>query len=92
MSLWLIRAACAKGIGSLWIIFFSIVRLHAPYGMLFSAVLGCLRLCLIRWLIYSLSGGWVDALEVLLCGRWYVLAFCGACGGNKMIFVLFSFR
>jgi len=27
----------------------------------------------------------VIALEVWLCGRWYILTFCGACRGNKMI-------
>jgi hypothetical protein len=48
--------------GSLWTTFFSIVRLHAPYKMLFSAVLDCLGLCLFWWLIYSLAGGRTSAL------------------------------
>jgi len=61
------------------------VRLFAPYGMLFSATSDCLGLCLFRWLIYSFAGGRVAALGVLLCGRWFLLAFCGACGGNEMI-------
>jgi hypothetical protein len=60
----------------------------APYGMLFSAALGCLGLCLFGWLIYSLAGGRVDALGVLSCGRWCLLAFCGVCGGSEMIEIL----
>jgi len=86
MSLWLIAVVCTKGMRSLWTIFFSIVRLPWPYGMLFSAALGCLGLCLIGWLIYSLAGGRADTLRVLLFGRWCILAFCGAYeGGNKII-------
>jgi hypothetical protein len=27
----------------------------------------------------------VVALEVLSCGRWSLVAFCGTCGGNAMI-------
>jgi len=27
----------------------------------------------------------VVTLGVLLCGRWFILTFCGACGGNEMI-------
>jgi hypothetical protein len=34
---------------------------------------------------WSLHGGRVAALGVLLCGRWFLIAFCSACGGNKMI-------
>ena len=34
MLLWLIGIACVKGMRSPWIIFFFIVRLLAPYGML----------------------------------------------------------
>jgi len=64
----MIGVACAKGMGSLWTIFFSIVRLSVPYGMLSSAALGCLGLCLIGWLIYSLAGGQMDAVRVLSCG------------------------
>jgi len=63
----LIGVGCAKGMGSPWTTFFTIVRLHAPYGMLFSAASDCLGLCLFRWLIYSLAGGRVIALRVLLC-------------------------
>jgi hypothetical protein len=37
---------CVKGAVSLWIIFFSIVRLLVPYKVLSSIVLGCLGLCL----------------------------------------------
>jgi hypothetical protein len=85
MSLWLIGATCLKVMGSLWTIFFSILRLPGPYGMIFLAALGCLGLFLIGWLIYSLAGGRVDALGVLLCGRCCLLAFCGACGGNEII-------
>jgi hypothetical protein len=35
---------------------------------------------LFGWLIYSLAGGWVVTIGVLLCGRWFLLAFCGAYG------------
>jgi len=69
MSSWLIGVICAKRMGRLWTTFFSIVTLHVPYGMLFSAVLGCLGFCLIGWLIYLLAGRQANALEVLLCGR-----------------------
>jgi hypothetical protein len=62
-----------------------IVRFLAPYGVLFSVALGCLGLCLFGLSIYSVVGGRVVALGVLLYGRWFILAFCGACGGNKMI-------
>jgi hypothetical protein len=85
MSSWLIGVVYAKRMESLWTIFFSIVRSPTPYGMLSSVALGCPRLCLIGWLIYSLVGGRVNAPEVLLCGRWCLLAFCGACRGNEMI-------
>jgi hypothetical protein len=61
------------------------VRLHAPYGMLFSVISDCLGLCLFGWLIYSLAGRWAVALGVLLYVRWFLLAFCSACGGNEMI-------
>jgi hypothetical protein len=27
----------------------------------------------------------VAALEVLLCGRWFLLTLCGACGAIEMI-------
>jgi hypothetical protein len=27
----------------------------------------------------------VATLEVLLCGRWFILVLCGVCRGNKMI-------
>jgi hypothetical protein len=27
----------------------------------------------------------VVALEVRSCGRWFLVAFCAACGGNTMI-------
>jgi hypothetical protein len=37
-------------------IFFSTVRLLAPYGMHFSAALGCLGFCLVGWLICLLVG------------------------------------
>jgi hypothetical protein len=61
------------------------VRLFAPYGMLFSVALDCLELCLAGWLICLLASGLVVALKVLLCGRWYPLAFCSAFGGKKTI-------
>jgi len=56
-----------------------------PYGMLFLAALGCLGLCLFGWLIYLLASEWAATLVVLLCGRWFLLAFCGSCGENEMI-------
>jgi hypothetical protein len=46
MSLWLIGAVYVKGMGSLWTIFFFIVRLPVPYGMPSSVDFGCLALCL----------------------------------------------
>jgi hypothetical protein len=64
MSLWLIGAACARGMGTLWTIFFSIVRLLRLYGMLSFVSLGCPGLCLVGWLICLLAGGWVVALRV----------------------------
>jgi len=42
----LIGVVCVKGMGSLWIIFFFIVRLLVPFGMFSSVGLGCLELCL----------------------------------------------
>jgi hypothetical protein len=78
MSSWLISAACAKGIGSLWTIFFTIVKSLAPYGMLFSAALGCLGLCIIGWLICLIvGGGW--ALSECCCvedGAFFCLFWC----------------
>jgi hypothetical protein len=38
--LWLIGNACARGMRSPWTIFFSVVRLLAPYEMLSSVALG----------------------------------------------------
>jgi len=35
-----------------------------------------------------LVGGLLAALRVLLCGRWYLHAFCGVFGGKRMIEVL----
>jgi hypothetical protein len=46
MLLLLIGIAYVKGMGSSWIIFFSIVRLPVLYGMFSSAGLGCVGLCL----------------------------------------------
>ena len=46
MSLRLIGVVYVRQVGSLWIIFYSIVRLLVPYEMLFSAVLGYIGLCL----------------------------------------------
>jgi hypothetical protein len=63
-----IGVACAKEVESLWIIFFSIMRLPASYGMLSSVVLGYPRVCLVWWMICLLAGGLVDALRVLSCG------------------------
>jgi hypothetical protein len=57
MSLWSICVAYAKGMGSLWIIFFSIVRLPASYIMLSLVTLGCPGLCPVGWLICFLAGG-----------------------------------
>jgi hypothetical protein len=56
-----------------------------PYGMPFSAVLGCLGLCPFGWLTYSLVGGRVGVLGVLSFGRWCLLALCGAFGESEMI-------
>jgi hypothetical protein len=67
------KCCICKRNGRLWTIFFFIVRLPAPYGILFSAALGCLGYV------------WADALGVLLCRIWCRIAFCGACGGNGMI-------
>jgi hypothetical protein len=58
MSLCSIGVACAKGMRSPWTIFFSIVRLSAPYGMRSSVALNCLRLCLVGWLICLLACWW----------------------------------
>jgi hypothetical protein len=44
LSAWMIGAVCAREMGSMLIIFFSIVRLLVPYTMKSSVVLGCLRL------------------------------------------------
>jgi len=38
-----------------------------------------------RWLIYLHVGGRVVALRVRLCGRWFLVASYGACGGNVTI-------
>lgn len=46
-----------------------------------QSVLGCL----FGWQIYSLADGWVVALEVRLCRRWFIVTFCGACGGNVTV-------
>jgi hypothetical protein len=35
--------------------------------------------------MFSKYQQWVVALGVRLCGRWFIVAFCGACGGNVMI-------
>jgi hypothetical protein len=40
MSLWSIGAVCARGMWSMWIIFYSLVRLFVPYGMLFFSRFG----------------------------------------------------
>jgi len=56
-----------------------------PYGLPSSAASVCLELCLFGWLIYSLADGRVVALKMLSCGRLFLLAFCGACGGNEMV-------
>jgi hypothetical protein len=74
MSLESIGSACARGMGSPYTIFFFIVRLFVPYGMLSLVALGCPRLCLV-------GGG--CSLRVLLCGRWCPLALCGAFGKNE---------
>ena len=58
MSLRSIGVACAKGMRSLWTIFFSIVRLSVPYGMLSSVALDCLGLYLVGWLICLLACWW----------------------------------
>jgi len=55
------------------------------FGMLFLAASIFLGLCLVGWLIFSLAGGQVVAHGVRLCGRWFLVAFYGACGGNAMI-------
>jgi hypothetical protein len=54
------------------------------YGMPFSVTLGCPRLCLIVWLICLNVGGWVVILGVLLRGKWFPCALCGACGGKEI--------
>jgi hypothetical protein len=36
-------------------------------------------------LIFLLAGGRVVALRVRLCGRWFLVALYGACGGNATI-------
>ena len=53
---------CVKGIGSSWTIFYSIVRSPEPCGMFSSADLGCLGLCLDKWLTCMLVGGLLAAL------------------------------
>jgi hypothetical protein len=64
LSLWWIGDACASGIGSLRTIFFSIVRLLVPCGML-SLVACRIGLCPAEWLICLCAGGRVVALRVL---------------------------
>jgi hypothetical protein len=65
-------------------IFFSIVRLLVPYGMFFSLALGCLRFCLEELLTCMLVGELPTILGgVLLCGRWYLCAFCVFMEGNE---------
>jgi hypothetical protein len=58
MLLWSIGVEGARRMGSLWTIFFSIVRLLAPYGTLSLVALGGLGLCLVGGLIYLLAGRW----------------------------------
>jgi len=57
----------------------------ALFGMPSLAVSVFLGLCLVGWLIFSLAGGQVVALGVRLCGRWFLVALYGACGGNATI-------
>jgi hypothetical protein len=52
--------------------------------MLSLVALGYHGLCLIRWLICWLAGGWVVALGVLLFEKWCFLALCMAYGGNEV--------
>jgi hypothetical protein len=59
-------------------------KVHVLYGMISSVTLGCHGLCLIKQLICLLASGRVVVLRVLLCGRWCILALCGACGGKVM--------
>jgi hypothetical protein len=73
---------------SLWAIFCSIVRLHAPFGMFSSIDLGCLRSCLDELSICMLVSGLLATLGVLLCERWFLHDFCSVYGGKKMIEVL----
>jgi hypothetical protein len=76
--LWLIGVVCVRETGSLWIIFFSIVRLPVLYGILSSVVLGCLVSCLDKYSTCLLvGGGYLVTLRVQLCGRWYLHAYCG---------------
>jgi hypothetical protein len=81
----LIDVVCAKRIGSMWIIFFSIVMPLAFFGMPSLAASVFLGLCLIGWLIFLLAGGQVVDLGVQLCERWFLVALYGACGGNATI-------
>jgi hypothetical protein len=55
MSLWLVGAACTRGVENPWTIF-SIVRLPAPYEIISLVALGCPELCLAWWLICLLAG------------------------------------
>jgi cytosine/uracil/thiamine/allantoin permease len=59
----------------MWIVFFSIMRLCVPYGMLSSVALGFLGLCLDELLTCLHVGGLLVALGMLLCGRWRLLVF-----------------
>jgi hypothetical protein len=80
MSLWLIGAICVRRMDSP-LIFFSIVRLCVPYGMLSSVVLGFLGLCLYELLTYLHIGGLLVALP---CKRWYFLVFYGVFWANYL--------
>jgi len=81
----LIDVVCTKRMGSLWIIFFSIVMPLVFFGMPSLAALVFLGLCLVGWLIFSLVGRRVVALRVRLCERWFLVALHGTCGGNATI-------
>jgi hypothetical protein len=62
--------------------FFSIVRLLAPFGIFSSINLGYLRLCLDKWSTCMFVGRLPAALVVLLYRRWCFHAFCGVFGEN----------
>jgi hypothetical protein len=52
-----------------------------PFGMFSLVDLDCLGSCLNK-LSICILGGLLETLGVLLCGRWFLRAFCAVYGGK----------